>query len=111
MMKLYKDVRDETGLSLQQRLEGREELRLKTFLYWRQRGLEHWTDEKLSQEASRARLAEGTSSSYTPDYVPGVGSPRSLALELEQKRRQAAIPADRVHAVAETLVDEYEGGA
>jgi len=106
-MKDYEAVRDELGRSLRNKFEDREELRLKTFLYWKQNNLSNLSDGELSQEASRASLAEGSNASHTPDYVPGVGSPRSLALELERKRRKADISAEKIQRMANQVKADY----
>ena len=109
-MKDYEAVRDELGRSMRNKFEDREKLRLKTFLYWKRNNLSNLSDGELSQEASRASLAEGSNASYTPDYVPGVGSPRSLALELERKWRKADISAEKIQRMAKQVKADYADG-
>lgn len=109
-MKSYTDVLNELGGSLGSKLSNRPKLRLKTFQKWKREMYWNLSDEELSTEASRASLAEGSSASYTPDYEAGVGSPRSLALELERKRRKAGISVKSIKEIEKTLRKQYSSG-
>lgn len=50
--------------------------------------VKNWDKGKISQELSRANLAEGSNASYTPKYIPSLGSPRSVSLRLALKAKK-----------------------